>query len=157
MSNTDLDYLYVSTDTKSFYKYLCEANFSELTKERVEELRKQVPLVKNRVITMHIEDYKGARKYMSLMNHIKMNPKRYGIKTKAEMYIFFMFVVDPEFDALVIHESSIKHCEIRDKMSKKFGLTDLNLIRIEKIFYSWMVRQKEHQKVKEKIEAATWK
>ena len=157
MSNTDLDYVYIPTDLKSFYDHVNGANFNELTKERVEELKEQVPLVKKRNITMHVEDYKGARKYMSLMNHIKGNPKRYGIKTKAEMCVFFMFVVDPDFDALVIHESSIKHCEIRDKMSKKFGLTDLNLIRIEKIFYSWMVRQKEHQKVKEKIEAATWK
>lgn len=152
-----MDRIYsIDTDIKSFYKFFDDANFDEITVDRIEELKTLVPFIDTRVLLMNPIDYKGARKYASLMNHIKMNPKRYGLKSKAEIYVFFMLAIDPELDALLIFEKALKASEIRRDLVLRFGCADLKLIRIEKAYFEKMMKEEEKNKVKTKIDKAIW-
>lgn len=153
-----IDKIYsIDTDIKSFYTFFNEANFDEITIDRIEELKILVPFIDTRMSFMNPKDYKGARKYASLMNHIKMNPKRYGLKSKAEIYIFFMLAIDPELDALLIFEKSLKSSEIRRDLLLRFGCIDLKLIKIEKTYFERIMNEEEKNKVKTKIDKAILK
>lgn len=146
----------IKTDMDSFYKYLNECNFSEIT------LKKLMALIYNskklnKFYTDTQSELTITEKYIKVMNTVKTNPKTYGAETQAERYLLFMFAVDPTFEAAIIHASLNKTDEIKEEMFNKFGVYDSKLIMLEKYYIKRFLSEKKKENICEEINRRIYK
>lgn len=141
----------IITSINSFYKYLKEANFSKLTKEKIGELFETSKSFNKFFNRKDINILKSVR-YEKITNRIKMNPKLFNTYEKSEMYLLFMFSVDPEFEAVKIYGEFNKLTDIKEKMEKKFGIYDPNLIKLEKFFIKYFMDKQKKEQIEKEIE-----
>ena len=149
-------YSYI-VDINSFYKDFNGADFSKVQPDRIAEIANKVEKVNSRRINCSCSLYKGARKYTNIMNHVRMNPKFYDLRSKEEVYFLFMFCVDPEFEAFMIVNEYNTMKEIKEKLLTRFGFPDTNLPKIEKEFIKNFMKKEEREKIKEEIDKRIWK
>ena len=149
--------MYYDLDIKAFYKYLKVEEFDNLEKTRVEYLRDLGYSIFVEKINNKYIDLPFFKKYTKLMNNLKMTPYLFGLTSNAEMYLLFMFSVDPNFNCLLISSEVNKIKELRSKMEKEFGVFDLNLIRIENVYLKKIMDKKEKEIIEEEIDRRSFK
>lgn len=148
------------TDYTSFYEHYSNADFSELTKERVEYLKSQrealildIKRSKYKDVELYSKNYGNnivnIFEYKLYLNKIKTSSYLYGTLNDAEDLALFAFAVDPEFDAYVIQKTANTTKEAEKQLTERFGFYDPNLIKIETRIYSKLsVREKHKLKIK---------
>lgn len=144
-------------DVKSFYKDFDKADFSKVDKSKIIEIKNCVKRVNKRRINCRYELYRGIRKYINIMNHIRMNPRLYNLSSNEEVYLLFMFCVDPDFEAFMIFNEYNKIEEIKSKLELKFGISDINLAKIEREFIKYFMIDEDKKKINEELDKRIWK
>lgn len=140
-------------DMNAFYKDLNKANFNKLTQKRLIELKAH-SLKLNIFLHNKHSDLNRPERYVRIMNNIKRSPEKYGIDINnyyAEMYILFMFGVDPDFEAKIICEECNRINELKQRIEIYFGIYDINLIKLENFYLKNFATEKKREKIKEKI------
>ena len=134
--------IFFETDSKSFYKYLDEVDFSSITEDDLSRLKEKGKKLREESCIDNINSNLELKKiYTDLMNKLKTNPKGYDINSKTEMYLIFMFTMDKDLDALKLALSASKSPEqnshLKYNLTMKFGHVDVNLIKLEKAYYEY--------------------
>lgn len=145
-----------SVSLNSFYKYLKDANFNTLTKEKIEELFETSKQFNKFFTNKNIDMGKSIR-YEKIVNKIKMNPRLFNTYEKSEMYLLFMFSIDPEFEAFKIYGEFDKIKDIKSYMIRKFGVYDPNLINLEKLFIKHFMSKQKKEQIEKEIEDRVYK
>ena len=137
--NTQSCYYYYSdkADMADFYRYFDLNTFNDITMEEVERLKSYIEVINSKRIIADSDNYFNSRMYTKLMNHIKRNLTLYNITSKSQMYILFMLCIDPDFSALYPDQGPITIPNLKYNMILKFGVFDLNLIKME----NWFVKK----------------
>ena len=144
-------------DIDSFYEFFKIANFDEVTKERIVELKNQgLGLNQSEYLQINI-DGGLPRKYTRVMNRLKMNSKYFNIHSKAEMYLLFMFTIDPNLDAIKILGECNKVNILKDRFTRRFGIYDSNLFKIEKIYVQKFMDKESKKELDEEINRRVYK
>lgn len=149
-----LDYM---VEVKKFYEDFNNANFDKIDSERISELTKLVEKVHSRKIINYLNFYKGVRRYTSIMSHIRINSKLYNLNSKEEIYFLFMFCIDPNFDAFLIFNEFNTSKEIKSNLELKFGISDINLAKIEREFINKFMNKNEKKQIQDEINKRIWK
>lgn len=146
----------------TFYRN-CTINNNDISKEKIDQI-----IEKSKDINMlyNYEHYKPTklRRYIKIMETIHSN-YREGIPTKSkfsstsitEKLLLFMFSVDPDFEAFIIHSSEDTIREIQNKIEYKFGIYDKNLVKIERFFIKYFMSQKKQQDIFEEVDKRAFK
>jgi len=137
-----------SPDFDAFYKNIKKADFRSITGKKLIELKAVSKQLKEEF--KRIDDLK-CNKYIKLMNRIRTNKKGYNITNDAEMYILFMFTIDPNFEMAITFCSQNRIEEIKKDSENKFGLYDPFLIQIEKFYIKNFLSKEKRNEVEEKI------
>ena len=143
-------------DIDSFYKNFYNINFENISDNdmmRFKEISKPI----NKFYEYKNTPYTKLKKYIMLMNKIKTNPKGFGVTNELEKYIFFMYSVDPNLDAIVIHESYNNSKEIKTNLEKRFGIYDNKLILIERNFVKYILSPKDKKEIQDRIDDAIYR
>ena len=150
------NYLSHDTDINSFYKNLNGTSFKEISIEKLKELKRNsnnlLKLLKNPKLPAS-----KPGKYIRIMNSIKTNPTGFGVSNEAEKYIFFMFCIDPTFEAVKINGECNTTKEVKEKMINHFGLFDKKLIIVENFFIKNFLTEKKRNEINEEIEKRVFK
>lgn len=150
------NHLSYDVDINSFYKNLNGTSFKGVTVQKLKELKENsrnlLKLLKNPKLPPN-----KPGKYIRIMNSIKTNPTGFGVTNEAEKYIFFMFCIDPNFEAAKISGECNKTEEVKEKMISHFGLFDKRLIIIENFFIKNFLTEKKRNEIKEEIENRVFK
>lgn len=145
----------VTNDVNAFYQYFNDEEIKNvnLTLEKISELKKTAKIVNGRKINFNPKIHTKSRYYVSTMNHIKSNYKRYGLDSVDEMYFLFMLSIDPELCAIKILDKKLDKSQTRIRFAQRFGIVDLNLVRLESIYINKLNKLVEDNKslTKEKI------
>ena len=145
-----------TADINDFYKNLKNTNFNELNQEKLEELKNNANNLPKLLKNPQLPSTKIG-KYVKIMNSIKTNPKGFGVNNEAEKFIFFMFSVDPTFEAVKIYGESNKTDKVKEKMEKYFGVFDKRLIIVEKFFVKNFLSEKKRNEINEEIDKRAFK
>ena len=150
------NYISYNVDLNSFYKNLNGTSFKGISINKLRELqmnsRNLLKLLKN----PQLPPSKSGR-YIKIMNSIKTNPAGFGATNEAEKFIFFMFCIDPTFEAAKISGECNKTDEKKEKMISYFGLFDRKLIILENFFIKNFLSEKKRNEIKEEIENRVFK
>lgn len=144
------------SDMESFYKYLSECDFSEITLKKLIELIHNSKKL-NKFYTNTESEFSITERYIKVMNTVKTNPKTYGALTQAERYLLFMFAIDPTFEATIIYASLNKTDEIKQHLFDRFGVYDKNLVAIEKYYIKRFLSPKKKEAINEEINRRIYK
>lgn len=145
-----------SVDVNSFYKNLKGTKFNGITKEKLLELKETS---KKLNVYFRNQDYNcnKAAKYTKIMNNIKTNPKGFKVYSEAEKFILFMFSVDPNYEAYMINAQYNKTEDIKNALIFRFGIFDLNLIKLERFFVKNFLSEKKRNEINEEIDKRVYK
>lgn len=147
MSISEL-YFFNST-MQYFYKDLNGTSFKNInTIKMLEIINKSTKLRKS------FENDKtcGYNKYIGLMKKINNYKVNLNIKSEAEKFLVFMFVVDPNYEIFIEYGVANRTDEIKKFMENKYGVYDPKLILIEKFFVKHFLTQKKKDELNEEIE-----
>lgn len=150
------NYINYDVDLNSFYKNLNGTSFKGININKLRELQMNSKNLLKLLKNPQLPSSKIGR-YIKIMNSIKTNPKGFGITNDAEKYIFFMFCIDPTYEAAKISGECNKIEEIKQKMISHFGLFDRKLIIIENFFIKNFLTEKKRNEIKEEIENRVFK
>ena len=132
-----------------FYEDLKLADFSKITNDDIEyfkENSKELNLFYN---NKYSELCKGMR-YIKTLEKIKVNTKKVDISSPEKKFIYEMFIIDPDLEALMIREEFNKNADAKTAMRNYFGLYDEKLYLIEKEYLK-IIDNKEKKVINEKI------
>jgi len=149
-------YISYVADVNDFYKNIKNTNFAELNKEKLKELKYNSTILYKLLKNPKLPTNKTG-KYIKIMNSIKTNPKGFGATNEAEKFIFFMFCIDPSFEAAKIAGECNTIQELKEKMINYFGIFDKRLIKIENLFIKNFLSKKQKTKIQDEIEKRVFK
>ena len=147
------------TDMNAFYSYLSQANFKMITQKRLIELKAHSHTL-NKFLHNEHSGLTRPQRYVKLMNYIKRNPTKFGIDMNnkyAEMYILFMFAVDPSFEVAIITGECNRIHEIKNKMEDYLGIYYRNLIKLECFYLRHLATENKRKKINEEIDKRVFK
>lgn len=149
-------YVDITKDMKAFYRNLTVADFTKIKTEKLRELKMTSIILNEFYNNAELEPRKKIR-YSRIANMLRTNPKRYGINNSAEMYILFMFSVDPNYEAAIIYGESNNTTDVKEKMANSFGHFDSKLIKLEKYFIKNFLCTRKKEEIKEEIKKRVFK
>lgn len=140
-----------------FYKDLNVDNLNSIENDRISILRNSGLVLYEKVFKNENICLPKFIKYTKIMNKLNSTPKEYNILNKEEMYLLFMFAVDPDLNAFVIHSVANRKPKLKHDMEKEFGVYDANLVRIEKFYISNFMKEDNKKVLYKKIDGMIWK
>lgn len=143
-------------DVDTFYKNLNNTKFNNINTEIILNLINNSKILNKFYNNENIKMHKSQR-YIKIMNAINCDFKRLNLNSQAEKYLLFMFSVDPNFEAFKIFNEYNTTKEIKQALSKYFGIYDAKLISIEKLFIKNFLSEKKKNEINEEIEKRIFK
>ena len=138
---------------KEFYKGE-SINFQNITDEKISLLKKK-SLTYNEIY----KNTKGSKleKYIKIMEMHKLSKIHGLFNDDTEKLICFMFSIDPDFEIIKIVNEFNKVSEVKMEIINKFGVFDINMIRLQKYYINHFLPKEEKEKLDEEIEKRIWK
>lgn len=136
---------------KSFYSRLPLTSFKNINNEIIENIKQNSKKL-NDFFNFNNGLFK-MDKYLKIMNRIKTCPKNFNIPNDdwAQIYLLFMFSIDPKFEIAKIYGSCNTIKEIKFEIERKFGIFDKNIIKLEKFFIKHFFSKSDKEKIDEEI------
>ncbi len=145
-----------SVSINSFYQNIHDLKIEEISLERIEEFKRTSKILNKEYNNTYSDRPKGIR-YSRVMDKIKTTPRIYNLNNSTEKLLFFMFSVDPEFEASLMHEECNNILQIKKKMESYFGVYDKNLISIERWYIKNLLSDELKQNFEEETERRVYK
>lgn len=147
----------INLEFESFYSRLPLTNFKNINNEIIENI-KQNSKELNNFFSFNNGLFK-TNKYLKIMNRIKTCPKNFNISNDdwAQIYLLFMFSIDPKFEITKIYGSCNTTKEIKFEIEKEFGVFDKNIIKLEKFFIKHFLSNSDKEKMDEEISQRSFK
>ena len=142
---------------RSFYLDFNEKDFDNVDKKRVLELKLISKNVKFNKLNPKEFDYSKLGKFSNALCHIRMNGKRYGLKSSSEQYLTFMFYIDPNLEAYKICQECNKNDEIKRRIEELFGVYASGLIKTESLFVKKLMDLEDKKLIDEEIDRRIYK
>ena len=73
------------------------------------------------------------------------------------MFLLFLLSIDPELEAVITFGSFNKIIEVKYEFEKKFGIYDIGLVRLEKLYIKKFLTKEKQNELKEEIENRSFK
>ena len=134
-----------------FYKGLSSFKLSSISDERIEAIKLLAKMERLNFLTNPRIKLAQTKKILKLMEKLATRPENYNI-TENEKYLFYMFAVDPTFEAYIIAATASDASKIKSCMLAKFGLNDVNLIRLERKFVNLKMLSNNREKLEDEID-----
>lgn len=128
-------------DLRSFYTTFNNLKINEVNFDKLNEIKEEAKKL-NYFYEGKFSNLMKSVKYTRVLNRIKTNPKGFNLTNSTEILLMVMFSIDPNFEAIKIHNEYNKISETKFAMEKHFGIYDSNLIKIE-IWYIKNILDKE--------------
>lgn len=122
--------MYNLVDLTSFYNSFHDLNVNGINDDKINDIKQNSKELNYFYEGSFTGLTKGLR-YIKVINKIKTNPKKYNLTNSTEKLLMLMFAVDPNFEAIKIHNEYNTVNDSRVAMENYFGLYDKNLIKIE--------------------------
>ena len=87
-------------------------------------------------------------------NHINPN---FVTTSMAEKLLLFMFSIDPNFEIAIIFGSEDRIYTAKEKIKEKFGIYDINLIKVEKLVIKNFLSEQKRNEINEEIDRRAFK
>lgn len=154
-NNSSIDNRYYqichNTAYNLFYKNLNSFRLSPISDERIEAIKLLAKMERLNFLTNPRIKLAQTKKLLKLMEKLATRPENYNI-TENEKYLFYMFAVDPTFEAYIIAATAGDASKIKSRMLAKFGLNDVNLIRLERKFVNLKMLSDNREKLEDEID-----
>lgn len=147
---------------KSFYN-VDNVSFKNIDSEKLYDIiRRSNPI--NRMFLN--KDFKACKseRYLKIMeliytNYREGNPVKneYATTSHAEKFLLFMFSIDPNFEAAIIYGSEDRTFNAKKQIEEKFGVYDINLIKIEKLVIKKILSEAKRNQIYEEIDKRAFK
>jgi len=157
-------YTYYSFNTSynSFYKSN-KLNFSTITDEKIKYLKEQAKLI-NLFFDNKEAGQNRVFRYIKIMDRLNtvcgpnIHPKaKFRTESQEEKFLLFIFAVDPEFEAAIIHLSENTKAAIRGKLNAYFGVYDPNLAKIELKVIKQILKNEQKKTIYDEAEKRAFK
>lgn len=150
------NYYDTSVSINSFYKNIHDLKISEISSKRIEDFKEKSKDLNKEYNNNYSDRPKNVR-YSRIMDKIKTTPKTYDLNNSTEKLLFFMFSVDPEFEAVLIYEEANDTIQLKKKMESYFGVYDKNLIKIERWYIKNLLDKESRINLEEEAERRVYK
>lgn len=148
---------------QKFYKYLDSVNFNNISNDSLNNLKEKSIYINNLYNSKNFGESKSIR-YIKIMEKILCNCiKNPAVNTcfttynKEEMFLLFLLSIDPELEASITFGSFNKITEIKYEFEKKFGIYDIGLVRLEKMYMKTFLTEEKRKEIEEEIENRSYK
>lgn len=145
----------ISVHINSFYRAIHDLKVSDISIEKIEEL-KETSKELNNYFYKKYDEWK-QNKYVRILEKIKTNPKFFNVYNSTEKLLLLMFIIDPNFEILLIYEEENDCKNIESRIEQEFGVYDSNLIKIEKWYIKYIADSKMKMKISNEIERRVFK
>ena len=144
-----------------------KVTFKDIDLEKLTEIINKSKEI-NRLYSFEEFKKEKADRYLRIMEMINSNYRRinqdtyninsnYVTTSMAEKFLLFMFSVDPNFEAAIIYGSEDRTIDAKAKLKEKFGVYDINLIKIEKLVIRKFLSEKKRNQINKEIERRAFK
>lgn len=147
---------------ESFYD-VKKINFKDIDEIKLTLIMERAKKINKMFLCKSFKEYKSER-YLRIMELINCNYREgspvnngYATVSIAEKFLLFVFSVDPKFEAAIIYGSEDRVKDSRLKIEEKFGVFDINLIKIEKAIIEKLLDSKTKNEIYEEIERRAFK
>jgi len=155
-----------SVTMQTFYN-IDKVSFKDINEEKLLSIKNKAKKI-NKLYLFEGFRKEKADRYLRIMEMINCNYKRinsndnninahYVTTSMAEKLLLFMFSVDPNFEAAIIYSSEDRTIDTKAKLKEKFGVYDINLIKIEKLVIRKFLSEKKRNQINEEIERRAFK
>ena len=148
---------------QKFYKDLDNVDFKNISEEKLNELKEKSIFINNLYHSKSFDESKSVR-YMKILEKIicncRKNPAvntRFTTFTKEEMFLLFLLSIDPELEAAKIFGSFNKIIETKYESEKNFGIYDIGLVKLEKIYMKTFLTDEKRKEIEDEIEKRAFK
>jgi len=148
---------------QKFYKDLDNVNFDTISNEKLDELKEKSIYINH---LYHVKSYGESKsnRYIKILEKILCNCRKeaavntkFTTSTNEEKLLLFLLSVDPELEAAITFGSFNKIIEIKYEFEKKFGIYDIGLVKLEKIYIKKFLTEEKQNEIKEEIEKRSFK
>lgn len=147
---------------RTFYN-VNKINFKDINAEKLQDIINRSRNIHKMFLNEYFRPHKSER-YLKIMeiihsNYREANPVKneYATTSIAEKFLLFMFSIDPSFEAAIIHGSENRTIDIKRQIEEKFGIYDINLIKIEKVVIKNFLSETKRNQIYEEIDRRTFK
>ena len=148
---------------QKFYKFLDNIDFNNISEEKLNELKEKSTFINNLYNSKGFGESKSIR-YIKILEKILCNCRKnpavntcFTTCSKEEMYLLFLLSIDPNLEAAITFGSFNKITEIKYESEKKFGIYDIGLVRLEKIYMKTFLTKEKRKEIEEEIENRSFK
>jgi len=146
----------------SFYN-VDKVSFKDINFKKLYDIINRSKYINKIFLNKNFRAYKSER-YLKIMelihtNYREGNPVKneYATTSLAEKLLLFMFSIDPNFEAAIIYGSEDRTFDAKKQIEEKFGVYDINLIKIEKMVIKNFLSETKRNQIYEEIDKRAFK
>lgn len=146
----------------SFYN-VDKVSFKDINFKKLYDIINRAKYINKMFLNKDFRSYKSER-YLKIMelihtNYREGNPVKneYATTSLSEKLLLFMFSIDPNFEAAIIYGSEDRTFDAKKQIEEKFGVYDINLIKIEKMVIKNFLSETKRNQIYEEIDKRAFK
>ncbi len=142
INNLETEIFYNVSEVNEFYKLHQISDFQNLTKEKIQVLDKTAAYWRN----TFLKKAKTMKELIAITtSRFIYNPEAFALADNREAIYFFIKVVDPTYECLMISETITDNAELFNYFKKNWGFYDTQLIQYEKMLMDYLKTLKNTQ------------